>query len=515
MTTPRKKTISVLTWFCGAVLTAGVLDAAATAWTSGAPIPVGTADRRGPLSAGLTSFPVGYARVTGAKQPDLFAVAGKFSPEPGLYLYPWKATTASGVPVFGERQAIRHPLGNIDRPVCTIVEEGGVTWGFFVQGSEIIHARFDRDKREFVETSRQALTGLPRAPQAIAALPRAGGGWSFVVSVPDGNDRRPPGAGSRDMNYVPFDGAGIWRGGTPRFSLWVYAAGSEPKLISRPGEEILWNAGTLSRARFDANHPNDVISGSWFGDIYYYRSNSEKDGSFEQRRHAVGDNGIVLRHPLAGVYPLAYPNPRTGLSDLIAGGEGGLHFYQFTGRFDSQGRPVFRQPVPVLEENARLFAGSLSVPTVVDWDGDGALDIVAGNSEGRILFFRNLGSNRLPAMAPSVALRAGGREIHMQPGYKGDIQGPGEARWGYISPNVFDWNGDGLPDILASDSTSRHYVFLNRGTKRAPGLDLDRTLYLDGLDLHGTWRVRPGVGKMDGRVAYIALDDQDQFHRYW
>ncbi|MEN6533291.1 MAG: VCBS repeat-containing protein, partial [Bryobacteraceae bacterium] len=42
-----------------------------------------------------------------------------------------------------------------------------------------------------------------------------------------------------------------------------------------------------------------------------------------------------------------------------------------------------------------------------------------------------------------------------------------------------------------------------------------RTLYLDGLDLHGTWRVRPGVGKMDGRVAYIALDDQDQFHRYW
>jgi len=59
-----------------------------------------------------------------------------------------------------------------------------------------------------------------------------------------------------------------------------------------------------------------------------------------------------------------------------------------------------------------------------------------------------------------------GLEIHIQPGYKGSVQGPDEARWGYIGPNVFDWNGDGIPDILASDATARHYVFLNRWNRQ-------------------------------------------------
>ncbi|HNY41466.1 MAG TPA: VCBS repeat-containing protein, partial [Bryobacteraceae bacterium] len=251
------------------------------------------------------------------------------------------------------------------------------------------------------------------------------------------------------------------------------------------------------------------------GDIYYYANSSATGLALEGRRHAVDTAGVALRHPLAGCYPIAYPAVSGAGDDIIAGGEGALYHYKFAGRFDKQGRPVYQRPVPVLQSEAELFAGSLAVPTIVDWDGDGVLDIVAGNSEGRILFFRNLGASRQPALAPGVALTAGGREIHIQPGYKGDIQGPGEARWGYVSPNVFDWNGDGLPDILASDSTARHYVYLNTGTRRAPKLAHDQTIYLDGLDLHGTWRVRPGIAKWGNRVAYITLDDQDEFHLYW
>jgi hypothetical protein len=484
-------------------------------WESGQPIPVGTPDRRGLLNVGLTSFPVGYGRVTGARQPDLFAVAGRLSDPAGLFLYPWKGITGDGIPVFGERWQIGIPVRGDGTLLCAVVESRGEIHGFFVQGSKIVAARFDPDRRAFLETERISLDGLPFAPRAVAAAARPDGKWEFVLSVPTERGYAPPGAGWRSKDYVPYDGTGIWRGSTARFALWALVSGEPPRRLSRTGEEILWNPGTLTLGAFGANREQDVVSGSWFGDLYYFRNTARRGVALGARRNAVGEDGILLRHPLAGAYPLAYPKASGSGHDLIAGGEGGLYYYRFTGRFDAQDRPVFRKPTPVLQENANLMAGTLSVPTIVDWDGDGVLDIVAGNSEGRILFFRNLGSNQRPAMANGAALLAGGREIHMQPGYKGDIQGPGEARWGYLSPNVFDWNGDGLPDILASDSTARHYVFLNRGTRTAPRLEADRTLYLDGLDLHGTWRVRPGVGRMGGRVAYIALDDQDQFHRYW
>ncbi len=78
-----------------------------------------------------------------------------------------------------------------------------------------------------------------------------------------------------------------------------------------------------------------------------------------------------------------------------------------------------------------------------------------------------------------------------------------------------DWNGDGVPDIVSSDATARHVVFLNLGTKTAPRLDVARPLFCEGLELHGTWRVRPAAARWGGRTAYVALDDDDQFHVYW
>src|SRR5690606_13007154 len=34
-------------------------------------------------------------------------------------------------------------------------------------------------------------------------------------------------------------------------------------------------------------------------------------------------------------------------------------------------------------------------------------------------------------------------------------------------------------------------------------------------DLHGTWRVQPAVGRLDGRMAYVILDDEDEFRLFW
>ena len=140
---------------------------------------------------------------------------------------------------------------------------------------------------------------------------------------------------------------------------------------------------------------------------------------------------------------------------------------------------------------------------------------MVGNSEGFILFFKNLGTDAAPRFLPGERLRAAGRDIHHQARYSGSVQGTGEARWGYVSPTAFDWNEDGLPDLVVGDVTGDYVVYLNRGTPVAPALAAARPLYCDGLDLHGMWRSRPAVGRLGARLALVIPDGDDHLRLYW
>lgn len=70
-----------------------------------------------------------------------------------------------------------------------------------------------------------------------------------------------------------------------------------------------------------------------------------------------------------------------------------------------------------------------------------------------------------------------------------------------------DWNSDGILDIVMSDGMSRHQVFFGHGAPGKPKLRAAAMLYNDGLELHGPWRVKPGVAKVPciPAVFYIGL----------
>eukprot|EP00951_Prasinocladus_malaysianus_P013120 scaffold98583_cov51-Prasinocladus_malaysianus.AAC.4 len=82
----------------------------------------------------------------------------------------------------------------------------------------------------------------------------------------------------------------------------------------------------------------------------------------------------------------------------------------------------------------------------------------------------------------------------VQPGYQA-LEGPAESRFGYTCPTVVDWNGDGALDIVMSDGTSKHTAFMGRPGSENPRLRAGHALYNDGLELHGPWRVKPGIAK--------------------
>ncbi|MHC4618181.1 MAG: hypothetical protein ACYTEQ_10560 [Planctomycetota bacterium] len=300
-----------------------------------------------------------------------------------------------------------------------------------------------------------------------------------------------------------------------RYSKEKHCFESVPKdHIKEPCDQV-WaqnGSGRMTRVEFD-NHAPGFIAGSRYGNLSFYTYGPGFELS--QRRYAVGTDGIMLRNKTTGANPLAYPDANGRNCDLIVIGEGGTYYYRFTGRFDDRDQPIYADQVPLLEKNAPLSHSSLPVTNTVDWDGDGDIDIVSGDSVGFVSLLRNAGSMARPRFLAPVKLRAAGETIRIRPGYYGSLQGPKEANWGYTCPTVVDWNRDGLPDIVMSGSTATHKVYMNRGTPPKPQLAAAKELFYEGLDLHGAWRVKPGAGLLNGRMAYVLIDEDQEFHLFW
>ena len=461
------------------------------------------------------TVPIGCARVLGKGRPDLFVCATR-GIEQGLYLYRWVRDNEQGQPVFAPPIRIKHPWADHTPPEGTIVEDGaGRVHGFWLQGRQLIHTLFDRHTMAFEQVGQLEITSLPRTPENVAVVALTDERIDVVVACYNGAKFRPAGDLSSD-DYVLYNGVGVYRGQWPRTGLYRFqvrgnlsALMDKPHLFSPSADEILGGVALTTVAYPERGAC--VLAGASLGNIYCFGA---REPAAKVKHALFGPSQASIRHPTIGTAPIAYPNAAGDRVDLIVGGEGSLYYYAFSGRFNDAGHPVYSDPQPVWQEDALLYAGSLAVPCVVDWDGDGQLDLVVGNSEGRVLFFRNHGTSRRPRFGIGVPLLAGGQPIHVQPGYYG-IQGPFETRWGYTCPATADWNGDGRPDLLLSSATARHEVYLNVGTATQPQLAVACSLYCDGLELHGTWRVRPGVAKMDERMAYIIQDDGNALHRYW
>lgn len=453
---------------------------------------------------------LGTAFVSNPKHPDLFMLGDKYYGNE-CFRYSYVDRGEDGVPVFERGERVELPDGALSK-IC-IRQRGKHIYLFWCSGKELKYAEYDLKKAAFFEKGALSLPEMEWTPKNITVELPDDGSLRMNASCTITSSAKAPG-NWRSADYFPYDGTGVWRGrfGADAFFSCSYPGFSDgeasaPLLISATNKEIFGSSNGIDVVRY----PNceGIITGSSYGGLYFL--NRKADGTCEPKRHVADKKFNALRHPTIWPTPVVYPNGRGEYVDLLATGEGGVFYYRFTGEFTPDGRPVYDDPVTLKEKNPALYAGSLVTPTLVDWDGDGKLDIVCGNSAGHILFFSNIGSNRNPSFSSGTYLKAGGEIIHIQPGYGEDIQGPGESRWGYVGANVFDWNNDGKLDILTNDSRGKHTVF----KQGAHGLETGRPIYLNDLELHGMWRCRPGVGTMAGKYVYFTLDDEDEIHRYF
>ena len=154
----------------------------------------------------------------------------------------------------------------------------------------------------------------------------------------------------------------------------------------------------------------------------------------------------------------------------------------------------WRERPPLLRVGGAARVETLAVPCLGDLDGSGAPDLVVGDSSGYLWRFANrAGEAASFDFAAGIRLHAGGAEIHHLAGPTGSIQGPNEARWGYLNPLLTDWNGDGLLDVISNDIHGRYLWYRNVGSRHQPRFAAARALYCGDAPLAGAWRSRPAA----------------------
>ncbi len=278
-----------------------------------------------------------------------------------------------------------------------------------------------------------------------------------------------------------------------------------------------------------------MIVGSHYNGIHLFHGQTSASSFSVRPRQPLKSairsnvNSRVLKHPSPLPMPLAFPSKR-GYTNILVGGEGALQFYKFMGFSKDSYMPLYSMPSPVLEVNALLYGGSHPAVSVIDWDNDGRTDIIAGNAEGRILFFKNVGTDQYPRFLAGIPVKhcivevKNGKskvhpnllkEIRLQAGYQA-LNGPAESSYGYATPSVVDWNGDGFPDIVTTDALGRHSVYLNTGiSNRLPIVQPPIELFCDDRELQGPWRIKPGTGRHQGRLVYVVVDADNHLHAYY
>lgn len=280
----------------------------------------------------------------------------------------------------------------------------------------------------------------------------------------DGDGRLDLIVGIEDWSHYGWDNgwsdAGTWTNGPLHGYVFVFlnrGSDSEPqyavpfKLSCASGVIDVYGCPSPNLADFDGDGDLDLLCGEFLdGFTYFQNIGSRTEPRYAQGKRLVGTNDAALQMDLQMIVPIAFDWDRDGDIDLIVGDEDGrVAFVEHTGEL-IDGRPVFEQPVYFQQVADTLKCGALATPVGVDWDSDGDSDLLSGNTAGYIEFFENLSGPGVskPKWAAPVRLQAGGETFRIMAGPTGSIQGPAEAKWGYTTFSVADWNHDSKLDIV-------------------------------------------------------------------
>jgi hypothetical protein len=291
----------------------------------------------------------------------------------------------------------------------------------------------------------QTISGVP-----LAGGPAAGGWFPSITFVADWDgDGKGPDAlvGSNHRCWL------YRHAGADQFA--------EPVALHAGDSEIVHTNPRFDAADLDKDGDLDLVAATQPGPVYWFENTGTRSSPQLARPTVVGWSGKYLIGDLHSGVAVADLD-RDGLPDILSGRfwqradlnllERQNDFGGFFKNVGSRGVPRFeRRPGPFTEQFQPCDAVRQNSVRAVDWDHDGKRDLLAGDTDGFVWFFRNQGD----------AIFAGGERLQTL----SVAQSGGHARL-----DVCDWNEDGKRDLVVADGGGHVTLFLNQGTRVKPVL---------------------------------------------
>ncbi len=348
------------------------------------------------------------------------------------------------------------------------------------------------------------------------------GDLDIVVGIQDGEDYGWDNA---------FDANGHWTNGPLHGFVYLIENVNgtyelKDKILADGKPIDVYGAPSPNFDDFDNDGDLDIICGEFLDRFTWF----ENIGTRENPRYTEGrfleNQEGTIKMDLEMILPVSLDWDKDGDIDLIVGDEDGrVAFIENTGTIKDH-MPVFNSPRYFQQEAQYVKFGALVTPFSTDWDDDGDEDLISGNSAGYISFIENLDGGDPPKWAPVKYLEAGNEVIRILAGENGSIQGPCEAKWGYTTISVADWNNDGLKDIIANSIWGKIVWYENIGSKGKPQLAKEKPVKVQWQDappkpdwywwapepnsLATQWRTTPTAidWNSDGLMDLIMLDHE-------
>ncbi len=191
---------------------------------------------------------------------------------------------------------------------------------------------------------------------------------------------------------------------------------------------------------WDNDGLKDLISGDTNGSVWYFRNTGTVKNPELARGKLIKAGGKIIKKSITyenGVKIGTYSKLHIadwngdGLIDILIGNTSEMLYYKNTGNNND---PSFAAPIEMKHAGGK-FPDRPS-PYVIDWDKDGVVDLLVGTDRGAVFFHRNTGTNKDPELAK-------GKEVELVFDYD---QIPMRQRF-----DIVDWNNDGIEDIIMGE----------------------------------------------------------------
>ncbi|MEX2138549.1 MAG: VCBS repeat-containing protein [Pirellulales bacterium] len=315
----------------------------------------------------------------------------------------------------------------------------------------------------------------------LAGGAQAGGWFPTVTFVRnwdgDGSGRLDALVGSNNRCWL-YRGSGSHADGSPRFAdaIAVQAGGKENTLVNP----------RFDYADIDGDGDLDLFAGTQPGPIWQFENTGTRTRPILAAGRIIALGGkYLIGDAHSGVKIADFDSD--GLLDLVVGrfwertvlndSEAERDFGGFFRNVGSRKVPSFvrrRQDGPFTEQFQLCDAVRQNCIRAVDWDQDGHMDLLAGDTDGFIWYFRNEATGPFSLFANGQKVRAGDEPLNV-------TQSGGHAR-----PDVCDWNNDGHLDLLVADGSGTLTLFKGISRQSIPAFNAGEKILANGKPIqHG------------------------------